>query len=260
MSVWSAILIALAGTGAGIINTIVGSGTLLTFPTLLFFGFNPLVANVSNNIGLVAGGVTGSWGYRHELTGQAPALRRLMPLSFLGSIIGAGLLLVLPPEAFKTIVPVLILVALVMVLLGPRLQRHVVPRTDGAAPGWHAPVMAVGVLLAGMYGGYFGAAQGVLLMGLFSLLSAEPLQRLNAYLRPGPHRLGGRRAHRGRGPAGWGHRGPDRSPDPAAGAARPDHHDRHAGDRQADLVPLTHRPQCRVWCAVRACGAAALRV
>ncbi len=181
MSVWSAILIALAGTGAGIINTIVGSGTLLTFPTLLFFGFNPLVANVSNNIGLVAGGVTGSWGYRHELTGQAPALRRLMPLSFLGSIIGAGLLLVLPPEAFKTIVPVLILVALVMVLLGPRLQRHVVPRTDGAAPGWHAPVMAVGVLLAGMYGGYFGAAQGVLLMGLFSLLSAEPLQRLNAY-------------------------------------------------------------------------------
>lgn len=181
MSVWSAILIALAGTGAGIINTIVGSGTLLTFPTLLFFGFNPLVANVSNNIGLVAGGVTGSWGYRHELTGQAPVLRRLMPLSFLGSIIGAGLLLVLPPEAFKTIVPALILIALVMVLLGPRLQRHVVPRSDGATPGWHAPVMAVGVLLAGMYGGYFGAAQGVLLMGLFSLLSAEPLQRLNAY-------------------------------------------------------------------------------
>ncbi|HET7398093.1 MAG TPA: sulfite exporter TauE/SafE family protein [Intrasporangium sp.] len=181
MSVWTALLIALAGTGAGLINTIVGSGTLLTFPTLLFFGVSPLVANVSNNIGLVAGGITGSWGYRAELTGQAPTLRRLMPLSFAGSVVGAGLLLVLPASAFRSIVPVLILIALALVLVGPRLQARMAVRHDGADPPWHAPVLGAGVFVAGMYGGYFGAAQGVLLMGLFSLLSAEPLQRLNAY-------------------------------------------------------------------------------
>lgn len=181
MSLWSAVAIALAGTGAGFINTIVGSGTLLTFPTLLLFGYNPLVANVSNTVGLVAGGMTGSWGYRHELTGQAPALRRLMPVSFVGAVIGAGLLLVLPPAAFQAIVPALIAIALVLVVIGPRIQRGMGARSTGTAPAWHAPVMTIGVLVAGMYGGYFGAAQGVLLMGFFSLLSSEPLQRLNGY-------------------------------------------------------------------------------
>ncbi|EWT01782.1 membrane protein [Intrasporangium oryzae NRRL B-24470] len=181
MSFWSALAIALAGVGAGLINTIVGSGTLITFPTLLFFGVNPLVANVSNNIGLVAGGMTGSWGYRHELTGQAPTLRRLMPLSFVGSVIGASLLLVLPPSAFSAIVPVLILIAVVLVIAGPRIQASTVGHEGRPVPAWHGPVMGAGVLLAGAYGGYFGAAQGVLLMGLFSALSSEPLQRLNGY-------------------------------------------------------------------------------
>ncbi|MEW1953627.1 sulfite exporter TauE/SafE family protein [Terrabacter sp. NPDC080008] len=182
MSFWSGVAIALAGTGAGIINTIVGSGTLITFPTLLFFGVNPLVANVSNNIGLVAGGVTGAWGYRHELTGQAETLRRLMPMSFLGSIVGASLLLVLPASAFRAIVPVLILIALVLVVAGPSIQARVHPDgADAPVPAWHAPAMAAGVFVAGVYGGYFGAAQGVLIMGLLSALSLEPLQRLNGY-------------------------------------------------------------------------------
>jgi uncharacterized membrane protein YfcA len=182
VSFWSAVAVTLAGTGAGLINTIVGSGTLITFPTLLFFGVNPLVANVSNNIGLVAGGVTGSWGYRHELGGQAPTLRRLMPLSFVGPVVGAGLLLVLPATAFRAIVPVLILVALVLVVAGPRIQARAHPEGEGVrVPGWHGAAIGVGVFVAGVYGGYFGAAQGVLLMGLFSALSLEPIQRLNGY-------------------------------------------------------------------------------
>jgi uncharacterized membrane protein YfcA len=180
VSFWSAAAIALAGTGAGMINTIVGSGTLITFPTLLFFGVSPLAANVSNTVGLVAGGATGAWGYRHELTGQAPSLRRLIPLSFIGSIVGAALLLLLPPSAFNAIVPALIGLALVLVVLGPRVQAWAA-RDRHEQPAWHGPAMGVGVAIAGMYGGYFGAAQGVLLMGLFSALSAEPLQRLNGY-------------------------------------------------------------------------------
>ncbi len=182
MSVPEVLAILAAGMGAGMINTIVGSGTLITFPVLLFLGYPPLVANVSNNIGLVAGGVSGSYGYRHELVGQSRVLRRLAPLSFLGSLVGAGLLLVLPPEAFKTIVPLLVLIALVLVVVGPRLQAAAANRHhEGSVPGWQAWLMGIGVLVAGMYGGYFGAAQGVLLMGLFSALSAEPLQRLNGY-------------------------------------------------------------------------------
>lgn len=181
MSPLEAIAILLAGAAAGTINTIVGSGTLITFPTLLFFGFPPLVANVSNNIGLVAGGVTGTYGYRAELTGQSQALRRLMPLSLLGAVVGATLLLVLPPTAFKAIVPALIALALVLVVVGPRLQVAAATRQTEVQPRWHLWVMGTGVVLAGAYGGYFGAAQGVLLMGLFSALTAEPLQRLNGY-------------------------------------------------------------------------------
>lgn len=182
MSVLDVLVVLLAGMGAGTINTIVGSGTLITFPILLFLGYPPLTANVSNNIGLVAGGVSGSYGYRHELTGESRTLRRLMPLSLVGSVVGAALLLVLPAEAFKAIVPALILLALVLVVLGPKLQATAARRHhDEAAPSWHAWATRVGVLVAGMYGGYFGAAQGVLLMGLFSALSTEPLQRLNGY-------------------------------------------------------------------------------
>ena len=184
MSLLEALGILLAGLGAGTINTIVGSGTLITFPTLLFLGYPPVVANVSNTVGLVAGGITGVHGYRDELRGSGPALRRLAPASLLGGVIGAVLLLVLPPEAFTAIVPVLIGVGLVLVVLGPRLNRRAALRREqGIAPSvaWHGPALVAGTLVAGIYGGYFGAAQGVILMGLMSALSSEPIQRLNGY-------------------------------------------------------------------------------
>ena len=184
MSLLDALLILLAGVGAGTINSIVGSGTLITFPTLLFLGYPPLMANVSNNIGLVAGGASASWGYRTELTGHGGTLRKLVPLSLLGAVVGATLLLTLPATAFKTIVPVLIVLALVLVIFGPRLQRAAATRhTDQAAgmPPWRTRALAGGVFVGGVYGGYFGAAQGVLLMGLFSALASEPIQRLTGF-------------------------------------------------------------------------------
>nr|WP_202881724.1 sulfite exporter TauE/SafE family protein [Pedococcus badiiscoriae] len=172
-----------AGLAAGTINTVVGSGTLITFPTLLFFGYPPVVANVSNTVGLVAGGVTAVHGYRAELAGAGRMLRRLAPASLLGGVIGAVLLLVLPAKAFQAIVPVLIGLGLVLVVLGPRLQARAAARHEaGIAPApWHAAALVGGVLVAGVYGGYFGAAQGVILMGLLSALSTEPLQRLNGF-------------------------------------------------------------------------------
>ena len=169
-----------AGMAAGTINTIVGSGTLITFPTLLVFGIPPLTANVTNTVGLVAGGFTGIHGYRSELVGQGRTLRRLVPVSFLGAVTGAILLLGLPESAFEAIVPLLIAAALLLVLLGPRLQAWAATRhPDHDSLGRHL-LMTVGVFAAGVYGGYFGAAQGVLLVGIMSVLMAVSLQKVNA--------------------------------------------------------------------------------
>ncbi|HSP59430.1 MAG TPA: sulfite exporter TauE/SafE family protein [Ornithinimicrobium sp.] len=179
MSVWEIVAIILAGLAAGTINTIVGSGTLVTFPTLLFFGYPPVSANISNSLGLVPGGITGAWGYRHELRTLGPMLRRLAPASLAGSVMGALLLLVLPAAAFEAIVPALIFLALLLVVLGPRLSawaaRH---HAETITPGrWVA--LLLGILVAGMYGGYFGAAQGVLLLGIMSILLPLGLQQIN---------------------------------------------------------------------------------
>jgi uncharacterized membrane protein YfcA len=238
-----ALAIFAAGLAAGTINTVVGSGTLITFPTLLAFGYPPVLANVSNNVGLVPGGFSGAHGYRAELVGQRRRLLRLGSASLCGGLVGAILLLVLPAGAFKEIVPVLIGIALVMVAFQPRLARFVAARQRARA-GWGAdapaadapaadgpaadgpaadggpggtgggaevrvsagaagagavsavgvirpvrqdtalqlggPVLWVLVFLSGVYGGYFGAAQGVLLIGLMGVAFTDSMQRINA--------------------------------------------------------------------------------
>ncbi|MDQ8046015.1 MAG: sulfite exporter TauE/SafE family protein [Patulibacter sp.] len=187
MTALHAIEILVAGLWAGTINAVVGSGTLVTFPVLLFLGYPPITANVSNNIGLVAGGFGSIRGYREELAGHGGTLRTLMPASAAGSITGALLLLVLPADAFKAIVPMLILLALVLVITGPRLQKRFAElhaeaeAAEGGGPSTRMPLLLAGVFVAGVYGGYFGAAQGVLLIGIMSVLLAEPLQRINAF-------------------------------------------------------------------------------
>ncbi|MFC4376762.1 sulfite exporter TauE/SafE family protein [Nocardia halotolerans] len=172
-----------AGIAAGGINTIVGSGTLITFPTLLAFGLPPVTANVSNTIGLVPGSLSGAIGYRRELRGQRARLLQLGTASLLGGITGAVLLLTMPPGAFKAIVPVLIIMALILVVVQPRLAAWVKRRRetgDTVAPEHGGPILLVAVYGTGIYGGYFGAAQGVLLLGLLGVLVHDDLQRLNA--------------------------------------------------------------------------------
>jgi uncharacterized protein len=216
-----ALAIFAAGLAAGTINTVVGSGTLITFPTLLAFGYPPVLANVSNNVGLVPGVASGVHGYRAELAGQRRRIIRLGSASASGGLVGAILLLVLPADAFEAIVPALIGVAVVMVLIQPRLARWMARRQVdrlAAAPGDGDPggdpdpagpprppdggTTAVGVLpatdvsrsveaiggpvlwffvfCAGVYGGYFGAAQGVLLIGMLGIAFSDSLQRINA--------------------------------------------------------------------------------
>jgi uncharacterized membrane protein YfcA len=179
-----AIAIGLAGLAAGTINTVVGSGTLNTFPTLLAFGVPPVTANVSTTIGLVPGSVSGALGYRRELEGQRPRILRIGLASLIGGVLGGVLLLVLPDDAFSAIVPALVGLGILLVVFQPRIQRWVAARHALGARAHHATYGAwwvwPAVLVAGLYGGYFGAAQGVLLMGILGVGIQETLQRLNA--------------------------------------------------------------------------------
>ena len=178
MTFWDGVIIVLAGMAAGTINTVVGSGSLITFPTLLALGYPPVLANVSNNIGLVPGALSGVYGYRRELAGQRGRIVRLAPASALGALTGALLLLVLPSAVFKRVVVVLIVVALVLVVLGPRLSRRLARPHEGHAKV--APALVVLVGAAGIYGGYFGAAQGIILIAVLGIFVLDDLQRLNA--------------------------------------------------------------------------------
>jgi uncharacterized membrane protein YfcA len=173
---------------AGAVNAVVGSGSLITFPTLLAFGFPAVVANVSNNVGLVSGNVSGAVGYRRELAGQRARLIRLGVIAVAGSVAGAAALLSLPSASFKVIVPALILIACVLVLIQPWLSGRIVARRkrlaeqNGSKASDHettSPVLGAGMFASAAYGGYFGAAQGVLVIGLLGTFLDESMQRVN---------------------------------------------------------------------------------
>jgi uncharacterized protein len=179
VSLLHALAIFAAGVVAGLINTVVGSGTLVTFPVLLGFGYAPVVANVSNTVGLVPGSAAGAFGYRRELSGQRHRTVPLAAASVLGGVAGAVLLLSLPASAFKSIVPIFIAIALLLIVAQPRLSRALEHRRRPA----HAragPLATLGVFASGVYGGYFGAAQGILLLAILGLAIDDDLQRINA--------------------------------------------------------------------------------
>ncbi len=166
-----------AGLAAGAVNTIVGSGTLVTFPTLLAIGYPPVLANVSNTVGLSPGSVAGAVGYRHELAGQRRRCVVFGAVASAGALTGGVLLLQLPGRVFEAVVPVLILIACVLIALQPRLKR---PAGAGAPSKGRLGAGLLGVYATGVYGGYFGAAQGVILVALLGMVVDDGLQRINA--------------------------------------------------------------------------------
>lgn len=183
MTGWEQVAVFFGGMAAGAVNTIVGAGSLITFPLLLAVGYPPVVANVSNTVGLIPGSVSGAFGYRRELEGQRPRLVRLCAAGGLGGLSGGLILLAMPDAVFEGVVPFLIALACVLVLLQPTLARRLEKRAAGRAPAARPDVgigLLAGVFLSGIYGGYFGAAQGVLLLGLLGIGLNEHLQRINA--------------------------------------------------------------------------------
>lgn len=174
MSPLTAAGLAGAGLVAGTVNTIAGAGSLLTFPALLGAGLSPLAANVTNCLGVIPGSVSGAYGMRGELRGQRALLVRLSLWVGLGSAVGAALLLRLPGSAFDAVVPVLVGLAGLLVVVQPLVVRRTGRSgRDSAAAG-------PGVGAVGIYSGYFGAAQGVLLIGVLGVLAPAELRRTNA--------------------------------------------------------------------------------
>jgi uncharacterized membrane protein YfcA len=174
-----------AGFGAGVVLASVGAGSLVSFPILLAVGIPPLVANTSNCVGLVPGGLSGSWGYRRELSPVRPLVLRVAATSAFGALLGAAVLLILPSTAFDAIVPVLVLLAATLIAVQPLVsgalrrraaRRGIVENPDRVEMG--AGLTTVSTIV-GVYGGYFGAAQGVMLMACLALGLDLSLQVVN---------------------------------------------------------------------------------
>ncbi|MBS1677350.1 MAG: sulfite exporter TauE/SafE family protein [Actinobacteria bacterium] len=174
MNLLQALVVLAAGFAAGGINAIVGSGSLITFPVLLAVGYAPVTANVSNSIGLVFGNVSAAWGYRRELEGQRERMTIGGAGTALGAIAGGILLLTLPEGVFEAVVPLLILLACALMVVRPK------PKLSHGSLSHHRKIalLAIGFGV-GVYGGYFGAAQGVILLAALRFLIPDRLQRLN---------------------------------------------------------------------------------
>ena len=181
MSWWHAVIVLVAGVWAGTINTVVGSGTLVTFPVLVALGYPPVTATTSNAIGLAPGTISGAIGYRHELKGQARRIARYAIPSFVGAIGGTVLLLSLPHNTFEKVVPVLVGFSLALVIVQPRLSKWVAQRraNEPDMQDHGGPLLLLFIFLIGVYGGYFTAAQGIMLVAVMGVLLTDPLQRLN---------------------------------------------------------------------------------
>lgn len=171
------LLVALAGLACGAINALAGGGSLVLFPALIAAGIGPLAANVTNSVSTWPGYLGSSLGFRDELRSQRHRLPRLAAATLAGSAIGCVLLLVTPPDAFDAIVPVLVLLAAGLLAVQPAVARRV------GEPVEHHPrarrFQLLAVFGASIYGGYFGAALGVIFLAVLALTIAEPLKRLN---------------------------------------------------------------------------------
>ncbi|HVN50191.1 MAG TPA: sulfite exporter TauE/SafE family protein [Acidimicrobiales bacterium] len=167
--------LAAAGVAAGAVNTIAGAGSLLTFPLMIALGLSPLSANVTNDLGVLPGNVSGAVGFRHELSGQAPRLRALLPIAGVGSLIGAVLLLSFPARTFEQVAPFLLLVASLVTAAQPALARL----AQQSRRPRHHPLRLVVAAIA-VYGGYFGTGIGILFFAALGVFVDDTASRLNA--------------------------------------------------------------------------------
>jgi uncharacterized membrane protein YfcA len=175
------LVLVVAGVGAGMANTVAGGGTFVSYPVLVSLGLSPISANVTSAVGLISGYVGGSLSYRRELVGQRERFLRLVPAALAGAVSGAFLLLSTPGATFDALVPWLVLSASLMLVAQPHVKKWVlVRRSRAGSPRGDVGVAAhVGIFLGGVYGTYFGAGLGVVLLAVLGALILDDLQRLN---------------------------------------------------------------------------------
>jgi hypothetical protein len=180
MSLFNEILIFFAALVAGFINAIAGGGTLVSFPVLLAIGIPPVVANVTNTVALVPGTIGGMWSQRSEFHSQYRRLLRLLPVAIVGGVAGGLLLINTSESSFRSIIPYLILLATLLLAVQVPVKNWVVARMGNVHHEKHSPLfMLAMVFMAAIYGGYFGAGLGVILMAVLGLVTDDSLTSLN---------------------------------------------------------------------------------
>ena len=185
MTVAESLLVVATGLGAGVLSSTVGVASLLSFPVLVALGLPPVVANVSNTLGLIPGGLGGVYGYRAEVREAGPIARTIVIVCALGAVAGAALLLGLPPGVFEAIVPWLILLTCALVGVQPRVAawlraRHEQQHGEALAERRHmSPMTTAFATVTGAYGGYFGAGAGVMMVAVLGLGTDLELRVVN---------------------------------------------------------------------------------
>ena len=172
MSGLEILAVLLTGLGAGIMTSTVGVASLLSFPVLVAVSLPPVVANASNTVGMTPGGLSGSFGYRQELREHPRVTAAVIATCAVGSVAGAVLLLALPAEVFEAVVPWLILFTCLLVGVSPRLSRWLRRSRDGVEPEARtrmSPLTTFFPTMTGVYGGYFGAGSGVMMLAVLGL-------------------------------------------------------------------------------------------
>ena len=178
MTAVEALVLVGAGLLAGGVNAVAGGGSLISFPALIALGIPPLSANVTNSVAVWPGYVGTSWGYRRELQPQRRRLVALAPAALLGAGLGCVLLLSTSPETFERVVPYLVIVGSLLLAVQGRVTERV-RRWPGAGSGERSPLLHISLLVAAVYGAYFGGGLGVVLLACLGLFLADDLQRLN---------------------------------------------------------------------------------
>jgi uncharacterized membrane protein YfcA len=173
------ILLVVAGLAAGLVNAIAGGGSLITFPSLIAVGLPSVDANVTNSVAVSPGYVASVFGSRAELGGQGRRLRAIVPTSLVGSAGGCALLLLTPARAFEVVVPFLVLAAAGTLAFQDRL-RGLVGQPRAMSTRRQSVALQTVVFVGAIYGGYFGAALGVMYVAALALVLDEPLRRINA--------------------------------------------------------------------------------
>jgi len=173
------LLLVVAGVAAGGVNAIAGGGSLITFPSLIATGLPTVDANVTNSVSVFPGYVASVFGSRADLRGQGRRVRAILPTSLVGSAGGCALLLLTPARAFELVVPFLVLGAAATLAFQERL-RGLVGHPRHMSPRRAAITLQVVVFVGAIYGGYFGAALGVMYVAALALILDEPLKRINA--------------------------------------------------------------------------------